>query len=68
LPQVGNVTTSVGFTRLRLMDNASGAVDRAERAVCHAKHNGRNQAHSYEALVKEGVIEEVNNSGEIELF
>jgi hypothetical protein len=50
------------------MDNASGAVDRAERAVCHAKHNGRNQAHSYEALVKEGVIEEVNNSGEIELF
>lgn len=67
-PQVGHVTASVGFTRLRLMDNASGSVDRADRAVYHAKHSGRNQVHSYEALVKAGVLEEVNNSGEIELF
>lgn len=67
-PQVGSITASVGFTRLRPMDNASGAVDRADRAVYHAKRNGRNQVHSYESLLLAGVLSEVNNSGEIELF
>lgn len=67
-PQVGTVTASVGFTQLRRMDNASSAVDRADRAVYHAKHNGRNQVHSHEALLRENVLHEVDYSGAIELF
>lgn len=67
-PQVGTVTASVGFTRLRPLDNASACVDRADRAVYHAKGNGRNQVHAYEALLAGGVLSEIDNSGEVELF
>ncbi len=67
-PQVNTITASVGFTCLRTMDNASSAVDRADRAVYHAKDNGRNQVHAYEALLRRDVLNEVDNSGAIELF
>lgn len=67
-PQVGAVTASVGFTRLRPLDSASGAFERADQAVYHAKQNGRNQVCCHEALVDEGVFSAVGKSGEIELF
>ncbi|MFH1815687.1 MAG: GGDEF domain-containing protein [Pseudomonadota bacterium] len=67
-PQVGTVTASVGFTRVRAMDNASSAVDRGDRAVYYAKNHGRNQVHSHEALLRSEELLEVDNCGEIELF
>ncbi|MDP2868302.1 GGDEF domain-containing protein [Methyloversatilis sp.] len=67
-PRVGTVTASVGFTRVRAMDNASSAVDRGDRAVYHAKKHGRNQVHSHEALLRSDELLEVDNCGEIELF
>jgi diguanylate cyclase (GGDEF)-like protein len=67
-PQVGTVTASVGFTKVRLMDNASSAVDRADRAVYHAKHNGRNQVHAHEVLLRSELLSEQDMSGAIELF
>jgi diguanylate cyclase (GGDEF)-like protein len=67
-PQVGTVTASVGFTRLRPTDTASSAVDRADRAVYHAKNNGRNQVHSHESLLRNQLLTEVDNCGAIELF
>lgn len=67
-PQVGPVTASVGFTQLRPLDIASGAFERADRTVYHAKQNGRNQVCCHEALVESGALAGAGKSGEIELF
>jgi diguanylate cyclase (GGDEF)-like protein len=67
-PQVGPVTASVGFTLLRPLDNASGAFDRADRAVYHAKQHGRNQVCCHETLVECGSLSDKVKIGDIELF
>ena len=67
-PQAGSVTASVGFTELRTMDTGSGAFERADRAVYHAKEQGRNQVRCHEALIESGALEASEKVGEIELF
>jgi diguanylate cyclase (GGDEF)-like protein len=68
-PQVGRVTISIGFTEILPGDSASAALGRADRAVYHAKANGRNQVQNYERLVAEGHFEDAaEQAGEIELF
>lgn len=67
-PQVGPVTASVGFTQLRQNDISSGAFERADRTVYHAKQNGRNRVCCHEALVEAGALTGVGKSGAIELF
>jgi diguanylate cyclase (GGDEF)-like protein len=67
-PQVGRVTASAGFTRVRAFDTANAAFDRADRAVYHAKQIGRNRVCCHEVLCDAGVLEPGARSGEIELF
>ena len=67
-PQVGQITSSVGFTQIALGDSPSAACERADQAVYHAKHHGRNQVCSESDLVRRGLLKSDVKVGEIELF
>ncbi len=68
-PQVGHITVSTGFTALRPDDTPSEAFERADKAVYHAKGNGRNQVCNHADLVATGeVVETDNPNTEAEFF
>jgi diguanylate cyclase (GGDEF)-like protein len=68
-PQVQHITVSIGFTDVREGDTPNLAVERADKAVYFAKHNGRNQVRSMETLVREGLlVDEAKASDDVELF
>ncbi len=68
-PQIGQVTVSVGFTRSMPGDVPATAMERADRALYYAKEHGRNSCCCYEALLREGKInEQAKSSTELELF
>jgi len=67
-PQVGTITVSVGYTRLRDGDTPSSAFERADRAVYWAKSHGRNQVCNHAALVASGDVDEGAKVGDVELF
>lgn len=67
-PQVGHVTASVGFTQVMPEDSPGAAFDRADRAVYHAKQNGRNRVVSHAELVRAGELEAATKVGDVELF
>lgn len=68
-PQVGNITVSIGFSEIKVGDTPSGAFERADKAVYHAKAHGRNQVCSFAALIASGeLVEQVVNVGDMELF
>ena len=67
--RVGRVTISIGYTRVAPFDDAAGAFGRADAALYHAKQNGRNQTHAWEALVADGHLEAPKtNDAVVELF
>ncbi len=55
-PQVGKVTISIGFAPIRLHDQPSLVLDRADQALYWSKEHGRNRVSSYEALVASGEL------------
>lgn len=67
-PRVGRITVSVGFTAMRPGDTPAAAFERADRAVYHAKQNGRNQVASHAELVSTGALSEKAHDGDVELF
>ncbi|MDO8699262.1 MAG: GGDEF domain-containing protein [Rhodoferax sp.] len=68
-PQVGQITISIGFSEIKAGDTPSGAFERADKAVYHAKGHGRNQVCSYSALIASGQLAETTqNLGDMELF
>ncbi len=67
-PQVGQVTVSIGYTRIQPNDLSSSIIDRADEALYYAKNHGRNQVRCYENLLSEGQLASKDISGEIELF
>lgn len=68
-PQVGSITVSIGFSALLPNDTPSGAFGRADKAVYHAKENGRNQVCSYQALVASGaLVEQAAEDMDVDLF
>ena len=67
-PQAGTITVSVGFTAIEVGDTPAAAFERADRAVYHAKHNGRNQVRNHAELVRQGVIEDDKRVSDVELF
>jgi len=67
-PQVGRITVSIGFTQVRVGDSPAAAFERADKAVYHAKDNGRNQVHNHADLVSAGQMQEVTQLSDMELF
>ena len=67
-PQVGGITVSVGFTQVRIGDSPAAAFERADNALYHAKHNGRNQVCNHAELVAAGQMTELAPVGDVELF
>jgi diguanylate cyclase (GGDEF)-like protein len=69
-PQVGSVTISVGWTRIRQSDTPVNAIERADAALYHAKHSGRNLVFQHEALQAASKLSDggAANAGDIELF
>ena len=67
-PQVGHVTACGGFTRITADDSPSTALERAERAVDYAQHQGGNQVFSYGDLVRKGLLGDTLNVGDVDLF
>lgn len=68
-PQVGEVTISIGYTRIGHSDPAVTCFDRADAALYYAKERGRNQVRCYETLIASGEIEKREESAaNIEFF
>jgi diguanylate cyclase (GGDEF)-like protein len=68
-PQIGHLTISTGFARISVNDLPSAIIDNADEALYWAKHHGRNQVFSYEALVNEGLLQRRTiESNSVELF
>jgi diguanylate cyclase (GGDEF)-like protein len=67
-PRVGQLTVSIGFTEVLGADTPSAAFERADRAVYHAKANGRNLVIGHELLVESGAIEAHRQVTEVEFF
>src|SRR5438132_7306966 len=55
-PQVGQVTISIGYTRIGISDPAVSCFDRADAALYYAKEQGRNQIGCYESLIAGGQL------------
>jgi diguanylate cyclase (GGDEF)-like protein len=68
-PQVGKVTISLGYTRVDAQDTPSICVARADAALYYAKHHGRNNVQSYEALIASGELKaKKQDVDDVELF
>ena len=68
-PQVGQVTISIGYTRIGASDPAVSCFDRADAALYFAKQSGRNQVRCYETLIAGGQLEKREEaSANIEFF
>ena len=67
-PQVGGITVSVGFTRVRVGDSPASAFERADNALYHAKDSGRNQVQNHATLVAAGTMQELAQVSDMELF
>lgn len=67
-PQIGQVTISLGYTRVGTTDAAGSCIERADSALYYAKHHGRNNVRSYELLVEAGELRAGYSAADIELF
>jgi len=67
-PQIGQVTVSVGYTRVSPSDHPTVLLGRADEALYYAKMHGRNQVRQYEDLLAEGKIAVKRANREAEFF
>ena len=67
-PQVGTISVSVGYTRLKDGDTPSSAFERADRAVYWAKAHGRDQVRNHADLMARGELVDDAKVGDVELF
>ena len=67
-PQVGQVTVSLGYTRLERSGSLPDVLGRADEALYYAKGNGRNQIACYEALCEQGLLSPEPAAGGVDLF
>jgi len=66
---VGQVTVSIGAVKLDIEIFTPTLLDRADQALYHAKHNGRNRVDFFEELLAIGLVNipEIV-TGDIEIF
>lgn len=55
-PTVGKITISLGYCIFDYAEPEANNIERADKALYYAKENGRNQSHSFEELVKQGLL------------
>jgi diguanylate cyclase (GGDEF)-like protein len=68
-PQVGNITLSIGYTRIDAMDTPTEVVGRADEALYFVKSHGRNGTLCYESLLADGLLHRHEPAEmEVELF
>jgi diguanylate cyclase (GGDEF)-like protein len=67
-PQVGRVTISLGYSQIRVSDNPTTCVERADSALYYAKQHGRNRVCYFDALVAGGELSVKATDAEVELF
>lgn len=67
-PQVGKLTVSIGVSIVNSGDLPATIIDRADRALYHAKNNGRNQVLFYEDLLAAGKLDAAAVRTDVELF
>jgi diguanylate cyclase (GGDEF)-like protein len=69
-PQLGTITVSIGWTRIRTHDMPANAIERADAALYHAKACGRNKVVQHEQVLAEGKLggSKLLPVAEIELF
>lgn len=68
-PQVGQVTVSIGFVRITNQDVPTTVIGHADEALYYAKQHGRNQVCSYDDLVSQNKIANLEIvHGDVELF
>ncbi|NVO07071.1 MAG: GGDEF domain-containing protein, partial [Rhodoferax sp.] len=67
-PQVGHITACGAFTRITAEDSPSTALERAERAVDYGRHHEGNKVFSYGDLVRKGLLGDLVNVGDVDLF
>ncbi len=68
-PQLGQVTASIGYTRVLPADIPASAMERADSALYYAKDHGRNASFCFDALVRDGLlVSKRSGSTELELF
>jgi diguanylate cyclase (GGDEF)-like protein len=67
-PQVEHVTVSIGYAQMGAGDYPTTVLDRADKALYHAKEHGRNCVHGYEALAAQGLLAQAATPGSIDLF
>lgn len=67
-PQVGQVTVSIGYTRIAAGDPAAVAIGHADEALYFAKEHGRDQVQAYEPLAATGQLTVTALNTEVELF
>lgn len=68
-PQIGQVTISIGVTKMDPSIFTAALLDHADKALYYAKKNGRNRVCFFEKLLDDGLVEESEiKTGEVELF
>jgi diguanylate cyclase (GGDEF)-like protein len=68
-PQIGCKTVSVGVAGISPGESVDTIINRADKALYHAKQNGRNQVCCYETLVAQGKLAPLTvATGDIEFF
>ena len=68
VPQVGQVTVSIGIARLTPNAHPATVLENADQSLYYAKENGRNRVVNFHELVEQGLLEERSIIDEIELF
>ena len=55
-PQIGQVTCSIGYTRITPITASTDIFGKADQALYFAKEHGRNQTCCYEELLEQGLV------------